>query len=333
MGVAGKGVSILRVLKSLVIVLAMTGIAKAGTFDLYWADGGNGSVIFGNGRVERASLDGSPRETIFFAGADRPHGIGIDTINDMVYWTDTRAVTITRSNLDGTNREVLFDWDTFEANPVGIELDLIQGKMYWVDSTRDSVRRANLDGSGLEDLVEIPGESNLNDIALDLLNGKMYWTDRTSERIQMANLDGSEVVTLFEGGLISRPRGIEVDPIGGKIYFADSGQDGILRANLDGSGLEALLVADTPWGLDLDLINGKIYFTESPFDGLDSISSANLDGSGYERIITDNLDSPRHLAVIPEPTTILILASAMVGMLRRRKQQRGHSALFLASSP
>jgi DNA-binding beta-propeller fold protein YncE len=314
-----------HVLKCVLVLLAFTGVAKAGSFDLYWADAGG---TFGGGRVERASLNGSPRETIFFAGAERPRGIDIDPINSKVYWTavSSDGNTIWRSNLDGSGEETIFEGGIFESTPVGVSVDPVHEKLYWVDSTRDAVRRSNLDGSGLEDLVIIPGDSNLEDIALDLVNGKMYWTDRTAERIQMANLNGSDVVTLFADGFVSAPRGIEIDPIGGKIYFADSEKGGILRANLNGSGLEGLLFADTPWGIDLDLANGKMYFTEAVADGQDSISVANLDGSEYERIITGDFDSPRHLALIPEPTTALLLASVGLGFLVRRKPTQNQGA-------
>ncbi len=206
----------LRILKSLVIVLAMTGVARAGSFDLFWADSGNGSVLFGNGRVERASLDGSPRETIFFAGADRPQGIALDNLRGQVYWTvGSSQPTIRRANLDGSGEEIIFQADLSESRPQGITVDAANGKLYWVDSNRRSVRRSNLDGSGIEDLVEVSEQSALEDIALDLVNGRMYWTDRTVGRIQSANLDGSDVQTILEGGLISQPFGIDVDPENG----------------------------------------------------------------------------------------------------------------------
>jgi hypothetical protein len=154
----------------------------------------------------------------------------------------------------------------------------------------------------------------------------MYWTDRTAEKIQRANLDGSGIETILEAAAISQPFGIDVDPENGKIYFTDPGQGGILRANLDGSDIEGLLFAETPWGIDLDLANGKLYFTESVFDGQDSISVANLNGTGFERLITDNLDRPRYLALIPEPTTALLLASVGLGFLVRRKPTQNQGA-------
>ncbi len=70
--------------KSSAIVLVIAGVVRAGTFDLFWTDAGN---VFDFGRVERASLDGSLRETIFFAGADRPNGIALDGSLGQVYWT------------------------------------------------------------------------------------------------------------------------------------------------------------------------------------------------------------------------------------------------------
>ncbi len=305
-------------LRILLLLAVVTSSSRADLFDLYWADAGDG---FDHGRVERASASGDPRATIFFAGADQPYGIDLDPIGGKVYWTDIRSKTISRSNLDGSDREVLFTGGVLSV-PTGLAVDAVGGKLYWVDTNLDAVRRSNLDGSEVETLVEVSGQSNLEGIALDLVNGGMYWTDRTAGRIQRANLDGTDVETILEGGVIGQPFGIDVDPEGGKLYFADFGEGGVARANLDGSELEALLLVNEPWGLDLDLDNGLIYFTEaSQFNEHPSISVANLDGSGFERIIIDDLDNPKHIAVIPEPFTLLLLTPAAMIILCRRSRR------------
>ena len=68
-----------------------------------------------------------------------------------MYWTDTGADKIQRSNLDGSGVEDLvttgLDW------PSGIALDVSGGKMYWTDYGTNKIQRSNLDGSGVEDLV------------------------------------------------------------------------------------------------------------------------------------------------------------------------------------
>ena len=67
-----------------------------------------------------------------------------------MYWTDTNAGKIQRSNLDGSGVENLVT--TGIVDPWGIALDVAGGKMYWTDAF-DRIKRSNLDGSDVENLV------------------------------------------------------------------------------------------------------------------------------------------------------------------------------------
>ena len=135
-----------------------------------------------------------------------PAGIGTPVIEGKMYWTDTGRSDIGRTNLDGSQIEILV---TRSLNiPRAIALDLARGKMYWMDPGTIRIQRANLDGSQVEDLVVI-GLDYPDGLALDLTGGKMYWTDWGTNKIQRANFDGTRIEDLVTG--LSDPVGLALD--------------------------------------------------------------------------------------------------------------------------
>jgi sugar lactone lactonase YvrE len=203
--------------------------------------------------------------------------------------------------------------------------------MYWTTSQTPIVagggriQRANLDGSGVEDLVAVNLTHPVG-IALDTLHGKMYWTDLKGNfdgmgAILRSNLDGSNVETLITG--IDEANGLALDAVGGQLYWPELTTGKIQRANLDGSGIEDLVVGlDTPTTIGLDLSEGTMYWTDSgswPIGGqINRIQRANLDGSNME-VIVSGVGYPWGIAVIPEPSTALLLSAAgLLALLRRR---------------
>ena len=215
-----------------------------------------------------------------------------------MYWTDTTAGKIQRSNLDGSGVETLVT--TGLEAPIGIALDVAGGKMYWTDPPADRIQRSNLDGSNVENLVTTGLEIPVG-IALDVAGGKMYWTDNGTDKIQRSNLDGSGVETLVATGL-SNPRGIALDAAGGKMYWTDKGTDKIQRSNLDGSSVETLVATGlrNPQGIALDVAGGKMYWAdygEWKRRHEDKIQRSNLNGSGVETLVTTGIVDPWGIAL------------------------------------
>ena len=215
-----------------------------------------------------------------------------------MYWTDTTAGKLQRSNLDGSGVETLVT--TGVEAPIGIALDVAGGKMYWTDPPADRIQRSNLDGSGVETLVTRGLEIPIG-IALDVAGGKMYWTDNGTDKIQRSNLDGSGVEDLVTRGL-SNPRGIALDAAGGKMYWTDKGTDKIQRSNLDGSSVEDLVTTGlrNPQGIALDVAGGKMYWAdygEWKRRHEDKIQRSNLNGSGVETLVTTGIVDPWGIAL------------------------------------
>ena len=212
-----------------------------------------------------------------------------EATENKIYWVDHIDGNIRRSNLDGSNVEVVL---SNLSRPVGIALDTTQnGTVYWVDFGSDKIRRANLNGSAVEDLVT--GLDNPLGIALDVSNGKMYWTEFGSDKICRANLNGTAVEDLVTG--LDSPEGIELDFSNGKMYWTESGSDKICRANLNGTVVEDILTGlDDPVGIALDVSNDKMYWVEQ---GSDKIRRANLNGTAVEDLVTTGLDRPYEIAL------------------------------------
>ena len=110
-------------------------------------------------RIQRANLDGSNVEILIASDArtQRPWGIALDAQGGKMYWShypgeNTRDLDkIMRSNLDGTEAEVLVGAEDRLRHPQSLALDLAAGKIYWTEeSSEGRIRRANLDGTQVE---------------------------------------------------------------------------------------------------------------------------------------------------------------------------------------
>ena len=137
-------------------------------------------------------------------GLQTPLGLALDAAAGKLYWTDSGADKIQRTELDGTEVEDLVTSGL--QIPRGLAVDAAGGKLYWSDNGSDKIQRSNLDGSDVEDLVTT-GLGTPRGLALDPAAGKLYWADSSTDRIQRANLDGTEVEDLVTEGLRS-PRGL-----------------------------------------------------------------------------------------------------------------------------
>lgn len=276
----------------LLLVVGKSAAQGRAPLQLYWTNTPNG--------IERSTLEGTARQSVIPNAVAKSQGIALDHLAQKIYWTDWVSDKISRANLDGSDLEELVV-DGLQL-PEGIALDLQGQKMYWVDSGTRKVQRANLDGSDVEDLVT-QGLINLDAIAIHPEQGKMYWTDwgggGAVGRVLRANLDGSQVQVIFSQSLDILP-GLALDMPGGKIYWTNSTGSKIQRANLDGSAVEDVLAmaVGSPNGLTLHLPTRQMYWTDA---SLGKIRRANMDdGGALEDIVTDDLPSPRGIAIAQE---------------------------------
>jgi len=203
-----------------------------------------------------------------------------------IYRVDTSNDWIIRTNLSGTQSEVVVDLKavfgaSINYNPRSPVVDLAEKKLYWIDASTYDVYRSNLDGSGAIVLVARDSGGPYG-LAIDLVGRKLYWPEYGAG-ILRANLDGSNVETF-----VATPNSLKslaVDSLNGKLYYTDVTADAIVRVNLDGTSQQVLFSNPDIYfngGLTLDVEAGKMYWT-SPWQGV--IQRANLDGSDVETLV------------------------------------------------
>jgi len=229
-------------------------------------------------------------------------------------WTDTKANTIERANLDGSNRETLVSGVTAS---LGITIDPIARKMYWVDIGQfvvgindEVIRRANLDGTGIETiLTTADGLRHPTDIRVDPVGGKMYWADANVSRIYRADLDGRNSEVLIDIASfraadyavgVGAARNLEfttvwglvLDLVNHELTWTDYFAGDIHRASMDGAvdvtqitQLVSGLV--TPRGITIDDVDGSLYWVTGTFGS--EVMRSSSDGSGVEVLVSKNL--------------------------------------------
>ncbi|NNE35402.1 MAG: DUF5050 domain-containing protein [Rhodothermales bacterium] len=264
-----------------------TGIAvDAVAQKVYWtdSDGDNGVIL-------RANFDGTDSEVLVTAASEELGHMELDVDGGKMYWVNTTAGEISRSNLDGSSIEQVVSL----SGRGGISLDLTADKIYWVDwavgSVEGSVRRANLDGSGIEDLpLQVFGPT---DIAVDPARSRLYvLEDERRERssIQGSTIDGVDQSTFVVG--MWSVRSLTLDFGDGKLYWLSSNPY-IQRSNLDGTGIENLHGPISASQLVVDEVNDRVYW----IDRFDGIFRINDDGTGAEQVVGDTFFSGENLVV------------------------------------
>lgn len=213
-----------------------------------------------------------------------PRGIAVDHLNGKVYWTDNTNDMIQRSNLDGSNAEVLIEsiFNRRLVAPNAIALDLANNYMYWVDIGRGEISRARLDGS--EDEIILSDLLGPLGLALDTMQRKMYFAVQNITGIYRANMDGSgmeRIIMSTNPAMDGFPSQLALDLENEHLYWSSAGL-GLLRSKLDGTDI------DTVWnttyakdsGMALDVSNQKVYWIVDS-----TLQCINFDGSEKKDLI------------------------------------------------
>ncbi|MGN6558990.1 MAG: 3-hydroxyacyl-CoA dehydrogenase [Candidatus Nitrosocosmicus sp.] len=233
---------------------------------IYWSN--MGIPDKNDGSIERVDLDGKNRQIIIPKGGTfTPKQICLDKKNGKLYWSDREGLRVMRSNVDGSNIEILIengnlDSDRLDATKwcVGIAVDVENKKLYWTQKGPDNAGKGRIFFAN----TEIPNGQNATnrndievlfeglpepiDLDLDLDRRFIYWTDRgdppSGNTVNRAPMDQAlieerqapEILLnhLMEG------IGIALDIKGERMYLTDLGGS-VYSANLDGSNKNTLL--------------------------------------------------------------------------------------------
>ena len=259
---------------------------------IYWADM--------NG-IHWSNLREGTTQRIIAADTRRPGKIAVDVLEGKIYWVDRRSSTIQRSDMDGSDSEMLVGLTGLvELTGLGggyvtaadLDLDLGRRKIYFTvnyyhgDYTSGLVCRADFDGSNVEFLGE-NFNSAATPLALDWEEGAIYLG--TWDFIYRLDQDGSGSEDVLGPQTVGD---IALDLVAGKLYWTDPYGRVIRRSNADGSDVEDLLteLEEPPVEIAFDREGGKVYWSivydfGSSRQSYGGLLRANLDGFGMERVL------------------------------------------------
>jgi hypothetical protein len=232
---------------------------------IYWTTMGN--TADNDGAIRRSDLDGSGVITVVPEGGTfTPKQLKLEPMTQKLYWSDREGMQVQRSNLDGSEIEVLYtagsgaqDRQDLSKHCVGIAVDIAGGFFYWSQKGSDnghvgSLRRARLampagENSENRSDVEIlyDGLPEPIDIDLDVEQGFIYWTDRGDDTVNRGPIevpsgttaaDRTDREILVPG--VREAIGLALDHARGFVYYTSAVGD-VGRARLDGSDAEPLL--------------------------------------------------------------------------------------------
>lgn len=232
---------------------------------IYWTDMGRANAD--DGTVTRSDLIGGKLSTVVPAGGTfTPKQMKVDPKGRKIYWADREGMRIMRSNMDGSQIEVLVqtgsgDGDRKDAAKwcVGIALDVAKGYVYWTQKGPDNggkglIRRARIqvpagqtpaNRTDIETLFSSLPEPI--DLELDLTKRQIYWTDRGDNTVNRAPMEpkkGFDPANRTDREILVRGLqeaiGIALDLPNKRMFYTSLGGE-VGTAALDGTGAKMLL--------------------------------------------------------------------------------------------
>ena len=116
-------------------------------------------------------LDGSNSEAIpvpIDINIYYPVALGLDILENRIYWTDTNLNTISRVFINGSSPEVIVS-DNVD-NSHGLAVDPLGRNIYWTDASANKIEVSRMDGTLRKTLIDQELD-NPADIILHLRKG------------------------------------------------------------------------------------------------------------------------------------------------------------------
>ncbi|TRY73318.1 hypothetical protein TCAL_01912 [Tigriopus californicus] len=205
--------------------------------------------------------------------------LDFDYSQETIYWTDINQKTISRSWLNGSNPEVIFEFDL--EYPYGMAVDWISKNIFWTDMGLNRIEVARSNGTSRRILVW----RNLNkpaSIALNPVEGKMYWSSWGGNNpvIEEANMDGSQRKVFQKQ--VGKVNGLTVDFQTQRLYWTDLDQKTISYAFVKAPQEVKAVISGLGTPYALTLFNNYLYWADWESN---SVETADKDtGKGREII-------------------------------------------------
>ena len=203
------------------------------------------------GLIRRVSFDnsfnGSAVETIV-TGLTSPEHIAVDWVNRKLYWTDHPRRVIERSNLDGTDIEVVAD----RIIPQAIAIDPFHKTIYWNNLLNRTIERKPLFDNYKNAIVNVVRPSGLT---IDYDNNRLYWTDLHFYQIVSCDLGGGDIRVIPVSIIFTNPYAITV--FQSNLYWTDRTNSSIFIANQFTGGSEGEISAILNQPTDIHVLDSS----------------------------------------------------------------------------
>ena len=232
------------------------------------------NIFYANGA--QGTLNQLPGNSVALETGGQIFGVDYDPVNEKVYYTSNSQGTLSRSDLNGTTKEVLI---TGLVAPRDVAVDTDNNRVYVVARGSNEIIMYDIESGTSSVLYSTDNGLGELPVAIDYHDGHIYATcvGIDFESVYKGAVDGSGIINIIGYGAGGYGYGIAIDKQNEKIYFDNFDGNQIMQANLDGTGVVA--VANTlgrVYGITVDNTNGLIYWSD---DGDNFIKKANLDGS------------------------------------------------------
>ena len=98
----------------------------------------------------------------------RPVALGLDIVENRIYWTDTSHNTISRAFINGSSAEVIVSDNVYDS--YGLAVDPLGRNIYWSDIYANKIEVSRMDGTMRKTLIH-QDLDNPTDIILHLSKG------------------------------------------------------------------------------------------------------------------------------------------------------------------
>ena len=192
-----------------------------------------------------------------------PHviGVGYDTLEGRVYWTDVKAgqeSIISASSLGGEHKLLV---NRGLDMPEDLVVDEVSRNLYFTDSIAKCIGVCSLDSKGCTKLVTEVKQPRA--VALHHKRFLVLFTDwdKDSKKVGMINMDGKNLTSLVSERL-GWPNGLAVDEELDRVFWSDARQDLLESIKLDGSDRRTVLAGIVKHPFSLAVFEDRLYWSD-----------------------------------------------------------------------